>query len=68
MFRLSSHSLAVETGIYQSVLNVNRVCNFCIDDIKDEFHFILQCPIYQLYYRTRPSVLKLVQFLSTENF
>ena len=75
MFRLSSHSLAVETGIYQGVLNVNRVCRFCKDDIEDEFPFILKCPTYQnfrskyikLYYRTRPPVFKLVQLLSTEN-
>ena len=75
MFRLSSHSLAIETGRYQGVLNVNRVWKFCRDDIEDEFHFILNYPIYQnfiskyikSYYRTRPSVFKLVQLLSTEN-
>ena len=75
MFRLSSHSLASETGRYEGVLNVNRVCKFCKDDIEDEFHFILKCPTYQnfrsryikSYYRTRPSVFKLVQLLSTEN-
>ena len=75
MFRLSSHSLAIETGRYQGVLNVNRVCKFCKDDIEDEFHFILKCPTYanfrskyiKSYYRTRPSVFKLVQLLSTEN-
>ena len=47
MFRVSSHSVAVETGRYQGVLDVNRVCNLCEDDIEDEFHFILKCPIYQ---------------------
>ena len=72
MFRLSSHSLSIETGSYQGVLNVNRVCKFCKDDIEDEFHFILKSPTYQnflskyikLHYRT---VFKLVQLLSTEN-
>ena len=29
MFKLSSHSFAIETGRYQGVLNVNRVCEFC---------------------------------------
>ena len=70
MFRLSSHSLAIETGRYQGVLNVNRVCKFCKDDIEDEFHFILKCATYKnfrskyikSYYRTRPSVFKLVQY------
>ena len=46
MFRVSSHSVAVETGRYQGVLNVNRLCNLC-EDIEDEFHFILKCPIHQ---------------------
>ena len=72
MFRLSSHSLSIETGRYQGVLNVNRVCKFCKDDIEDEFHFILKSPTYQnflskyikLYCRT---VFKLVQLLSTKN-
>ena len=81
MFRLSSHSLAIETGRYQDVLNVNRVCKFCKDDIEDEFHFILKCLTYQnfrskyirSYYRTRPSVFKLVRkmlknFAILENF
>ena len=75
MFRLSSLSLAVETGRYQGILNVNRVCKFCKDDIEDEFHFILKCPTYQnfrskyikLYQRTRSYVFKLVQLLCTEN-
>ena len=75
MFRFSSHSLAIETGRYQGILNGNRVCKYCKDDIEDEFHFILKCPTYQnfrskyikSYYRTRPSVFKLVQLLSTEN-
>ena len=78
LFRLSSHSLAIETCRYQlqGVLNLNRVCKFCKDDIEDEFHFILKFPTYQnfrskyikTYYRTRTSVFKLVQLLlSTEN-
>ena len=73
MFRHSSHSLAIETGRYQGILDVNRVCKFCKDDIEDEFHFILKCLTYQYfrsshiksYYRTRQSVL--VRLLSTEN-
>ena len=68
-------SLAIETGIYQGVLNVNRVCKFCKDNIEDEFHFILKCltshnfrsEYIKSYYRTRPSVFKLLWLLSTEN-
>ena len=49
--------------------------NYTQDDIEDEFHYILKCPTYQnfrskyikSYYRTRPSVFKLVQLLSMEN-
>ena len=75
MFRLSSHSLSVETGRYHGILNVNRTCNFCKQDIEDEFHFILKCPVYddlrilyiKPYYRTRTSVFKLILLLSTKN-
>ena len=39
--------LVLETGRYRGVLNVNRVCSFCKQDIEDKFHSILNYPIYQ---------------------
>jgi hypothetical protein len=44
--RLSSHNLAIEQGRYYNVNRNNRNCKFCIDDIEDEMHFILLCPMY----------------------
>ena len=74
-FRLSSHSLAVETGLYRGVPFSNRFCFSCKDDIEDEFHFILKCPLYDTlrktyikpFYRNRPSVFKLVMLFTSEN-
>ena len=76
MLRLSSHPLSMETGRYQGINTVNRLCQFCKSDVEDEFHFVLKCPVYDCfrklyikkYHRTHPSVFKLVQLLCTENF
>ena len=50
--RLSSHRLAVKTGRHTGigVSKQNRKCIFCItvtDDIEDEYHFVLICPLYE---------------------
>ena len=68
--------LKIESGRFHNVTRRNRICNLCqLQDIEDEFHFILKCPIYneykqkfvKRYYRTRPRVFKLTQLLSTNN-
>ena len=49
------------------------MCN--LNEIEDEYHFILQCPLYNdirmkfilKYYHKRPSVLKLTQLLTSQN-
>ena len=74
-FRLSSHSLSIETGRYHNIAQTNRLCPICHIDIQDEFHFILKCPMYndlrKLYikpfYFERPSVFKLIQLFTTVN-
>ena len=75
-FRLSSHDLKVESGRYQNELRRNRICSLCdLNDIEDEFHFILKCPTYitlrqkyiKRYYIIRPSAFKLTQLLGTNN-
>lgn len=73
--RLSSHNLAVEVGRYRKVDKHNRFCFYCKDCIEDEYHFILQCPLYKLirvkyikpYYWQKPSMFKLIQLLSVNN-
>ena len=75
--RLSSHKLFVETGRHRQIPRQDRTCILCnIDDVEDEYHFILICPFYNTirnthiprYFRTRPSMFKFVQlFNETSN-
>ena len=56
-FRISAHSLRIETGRYEKTKNSsgnysklekeNRICKFCnLRMVEDEFHFLLNCPLY----------------------
>ena len=74
--RLSSHNLNIETGRYRHESRTDRRCTLCdLDDLEDEFHFILKCPFYndlrvtliKPYYLRRTSVFKLIELLSTRN-
>ena len=71
--RLSSHTLAIETGRHNDIRRDIRKCKFCnLNDIEDEFHFILICPLYSdlrkelipKYYTRSPSMFKLIQLLN----
>ena len=73
-FRVSAHKLSIETGRYDAVIRNNRKCAKCnLDEIEDEFHFILKCPYYddirkqniKPYLYKRPSVFKLTQLLGS---
>ncbi len=73
--RLSSHKLNIEAGRYARTNRIDRKCTKCdLDDMEDEYHFILICPFYRVireryikpYYYSRPSMYKLVQLLSTD--
>ena len=44
-FRLSNHKLAIETGRHEGVERDERVCPFCPNEVEDEVHFLLKCPI-----------------------
>ena len=75
-FRISGHNLNIEKGRYVNVDRNDRKCSLCnMNEIEDEYHFILQCPIYEIsrkrhikkYYYQNSSVYKLLQLLSTEN-
>ena len=75
--RLSAHKLQIEHGRYRNIERQDRKCTLCnLDDIEDEFHFILKCPVYvdfrnkyiKPYYRRRPSVFKLVELLNVDQF
>ena len=45
--RLSSHQLAIEKGRHANIERNERKCFQCTDEIEDEFHFILSCPVYE---------------------
>ena len=73
--RLSSHTLAIETGRYANArIEPNlRFCNLCKNpnDIEDEYHFVIVCPIYNEirkkyisnYYTRNPSVFKFINLM-----
>ena len=68
--RLSSHKLFVETGRHRQIPRQDRKCILCnIDDVEDEYHFMLICPFYNNIRITHiPSLFKFVQlFNETSN-
>ena len=74
-FHLSSHNLAIETGRYSTTDRSKRTRFSCVDEIEDEYHFILVCPLYHSlrkqyikpYYWKIPSVYKLIKLLQINN-
>ncbi|CAC5412131.1 E3.1.11.2 [Mytilus coruscus] len=46
--RISAHSFAIETGRYSKpkTLVTERFCKYCGDQVKDEDHFLLYCPLH----------------------
>jgi len=74
--RLSSHKLFIETGRHQNIDRDQRKCILCnLNDIEDEFHFVLKCPYYNdvrnalipKYYRIRPNMFKFIKLLNSSN-
>ena len=75
--RISAHNLRIQTGRY-SRDRVDRNLRYCLicntNEIEDEFHFVLKCPVYEnlrkkyikRYYRSRPSMFKFVQLLRSD--
>ena len=61
-------------SVFVKYFGVNKTTSYK-DDIEDEFHFILKCPLYATlrktyikpFYRNRPSVFKLVMLFTSEN-
>ena len=48
-FRMSSHTLGIETGRHAKpkTPKEERKCRYCnLDDVEDEEHFLLKCPLY----------------------
>jgi hypothetical protein len=76
-FRISAHRLNIETGRWHKpnpVPRSERKCFNC-NCIEDEFHFLLECPIYnslrkkyiKQYHWKRPNILKFKSLMSAAN-
>ena len=47
-FRLGVLPLRIETGRFQNLPCEQRICQLCdLHKVEDEFHFIMECIIYQ---------------------
>ena len=46
-FRLSNHNLMIERGRYENMQIGDRTCAFCLDQVENEFHFLIKCPTYK---------------------
>ena len=75
--RVSSHRLEIEAGRWHKPNKTpveTRKCLFC-NSLEDEFHFILECPLYQdlrqehinRYFGVRPNIPKFIELLQSEN-
>jgi hypothetical protein len=43
-FRVSDHSLEIETGRYENITREERICKNCnLEEIGNEYHFFLKC-------------------------
>lgn len=73
--RLASHNLCIETGRHRNIPRDKRFCKTCVNEIEDEYHFLLVCPVYRQnriklikkYYWSKPSMFKFIQLLSVNN-
>ena len=74
--RLSAHNLYIETGRHRNISRNDRNRSLCsLQELEDEFHFMLVCPAYtdlsktniKMYYYQNPSMLKLIQLLNSSN-
>jgi hypothetical protein len=74
--RVSSHRLFIESGRWTRPVSTpvnERKCTFC-DKLEDEYHFVLECVLYNdlrrqfvpVYYYRRPNMQKFVELITTE--
>ena len=72
--RFSSHDFNKEQGRYKNITRNERKCLVCnLDEIEDEYLFILVCQLYhelrktyiKKYFYKRPCVFKLTELLKT---
>jgi hypothetical protein len=48
-FRISAHNLNIEKGRYIGTKDEDRICNLCKNNIEDEVHFLITCPLLEKF-------------------
>ena len=74
-FRCSSTNLMIEYGRYFNIEVDDRTCVYCETCIEDEFHFLLECPLYadlrndfiDQYFTNNPSRVKFCRLMNCTN-
>jgi hypothetical protein len=75
-FKLSSHSLEIETGRYDNIPREERICKHCnMNTVETEYHFLLVCPKYsnlrkkyfKHYFCRWPTVQKFETVMNTKS-
>jgi hypothetical protein len=46
-YRLSNHKLPVEIGRHNNIIRSEIICEYCKDDIGDEYHYMFVCPKFE---------------------
>ena len=70
-FRISAHNLNIEKGRYIGTTVEDRICNLCKNNIEDEVHFLITCPLLEKfrepYIKNIKETYKNFSLLSDEN-
>ena len=73
-FRISSHSLAIESGRFNNIDRNNRLCIFCNQNsVESEYHFLLVCQKYNnirskfIKHHPWPTMNRFKNLLSSKN-
>ena len=74
-FRTRNHRLPIETGRWNNTPLSERTCQFCQNEVGDEFHVILKCNFFKEerlrlikpYYRNHPNALKMYELMNHPN-
>ena len=46
-FKSGCHNLEIEIGRHHGLPSHDRLCRLCKDEVENEIHFMLQCPVYE---------------------
>ena len=76
--RVASHRLETEAGRRHKPNRTpveEKKCHFCRNSVEDEFHFIIECKLYEdlreeyikRYFWARPNIQKFIELLQSEN-